>query len=166
MRTFLRAFLFSCLFYFLAIVVLFRLGAFSQTKPEQPSYELTELQKARLDATRQEVFRWQDKLNEALGKFSAQDVYKRQLGTITSANKGYVFGITLEFPLSTSKIFYDVTNSDNTGNEYDLAVYQGAPSGTENRLLHTGSSASTGQPGTTFAPAMGWQHLNWYERCV
>jgi hypothetical protein len=72
MRTFLRAFLFSCLFYFLAIVVLFRLGAFSQTKPEQPSYELTELQKAHLDATRQEVFRWQDKLNEALGKFSAQ----------------------------------------------------------------------------------------------
>jgi hypothetical protein len=85
------------------------------------------------------------------------------LGTITSANKSYVFGITLEFPLSTSKIFYDVTNSDNTGNEYDLAVYQGAPSGTENRLLHTGSSASTGQPGTTFAPANGWQHLNWYE---
>lgn len=34
-------------------------------------YNLTELQKARMDAVRQEIFRWQDKMNEALGRFSA-----------------------------------------------------------------------------------------------
>jgi hypothetical protein len=85
------------------------------------------------------------------------------LGTITSANKGYIFGLTLEFPESTSQVEYDVVNADNTGNTYDLALYQGAPSGTENRLLHIGASSSTGQPGTTFAPTTGWQHLNWFE---
>ena len=36
-----------------------------------PPYHLTELQNARLDAARQEIFRWQDKMNEALEKFSA-----------------------------------------------------------------------------------------------
>jgi hypothetical protein len=85
------------------------------------------------------------------------------LGTITTANKGYIFGLTLEFPLSTSALEYDVTNADNTGNTYDVALFQGAPSGTENRLLHIGATSSTGQPGTTFAPAVGWQHLSWYE---
>jgi hypothetical protein len=36
-----------------------------------PNLDLTELQKARLDAARQEVFRWQDKMQEALQKFAA-----------------------------------------------------------------------------------------------
>ena len=35
-----------------------------------PPFNLTELQKAHLDASRQEVFRWQDKMNEALQRFS------------------------------------------------------------------------------------------------
>jgi hypothetical protein len=39
--------------------------------PNGPPYHLTELQNARLDAARQEIFRWQDKMNEALEKFSA-----------------------------------------------------------------------------------------------
>jgi hypothetical protein len=34
-------------------------------------FNLTELQKARLDAARQEMFRWQDKMSDALNKFSA-----------------------------------------------------------------------------------------------
>jgi len=85
------------------------------------------------------------------------------LSTITSANKGYIFGLTLQFPESTSKLEYDVLTADNTANQYDVAIYQGAPSGTENRLLHIGSSSSTGQPGTTFAPATGWRSLNWFE---
>jgi hypothetical protein len=85
------------------------------------------------------------------------------LGTITSGNKGYIFGLALEFPAKTSTLWYDVITADNSGNQYDVALYQGAPSGTENRLLHIGASSSTGQPGTTFAPAIGWQHLNWLE---
>jgi hypothetical protein len=85
------------------------------------------------------------------------------LGTITSSNKGYIFGLALEFPAKTSALWYDVLTADNSANQYDVALYQGAPSGTENRLLHIGASSSTGQPGTTFSPAVGWQHLNWLE---
>ena len=40
-------------------------------EPTKHGYNLTELQKARLDAARQEIFRWQDKMNDALGRFSA-----------------------------------------------------------------------------------------------
>ena len=39
-------------------------------KPEAV-LELTELQKARLDAARQKVWRWQDKMQEALTEFGA-----------------------------------------------------------------------------------------------
>ena len=85
------------------------------------------------------------------------------LGTTTSSNKALIFGLTLAFPLSTSELEYDVTNADNTGNTYDVALFQGVPSATNNRLLHIGATSSTGQPGTTFAPSTGWQHLNWYE---
>jgi len=85
------------------------------------------------------------------------------LGTITASNKAYIFGLKLDFPLSTSELEYDVTNADNTSNTYDVALYQGVPSATNNRLLHIGATSSTGQPGTTFAPSTGWQHLNWYE---
>jgi hypothetical protein len=80
------------------------------------------------------------------------------LGTITSSNKAYIFGFTLTFPLQTSNITYDVTNPDNTSNTYDFAIYQGQPSGTENRLVHLGPTA-----GTTFAPSNGWKTLAWAE---
>lgn len=50
----------------------------AEQKPAPPEvakppagYNLTELQKARMDAARQEIFRWQDKMNEALNRFSA-----------------------------------------------------------------------------------------------
>lgn len=36
-----------------------------------PEYNLTELQKARLDSARQKVWRWQDKMQEALNEFGA-----------------------------------------------------------------------------------------------
>jgi hypothetical protein len=39
--------------------------------PAPANLDLTELQKARLDAARQEVFRWQDKMQEAAQKFVA-----------------------------------------------------------------------------------------------
>jgi hypothetical protein len=39
--------------------------------PAKPDLTLTELQKARLDAARQQVFRWQDKMQAALEQFSA-----------------------------------------------------------------------------------------------
>jgi hypothetical protein len=43
----------------------------TELKPPAPAYELNDLQKARLDVARQKVFRWQDKVQEALGEFSA-----------------------------------------------------------------------------------------------
>jgi hypothetical protein len=43
----------------------------SPTPPAKPDLTLTELQKARLDALRQQVFRWQDKMQAALEQFSA-----------------------------------------------------------------------------------------------
>lgn len=41
------------------------------TPAAKPDLTLTELQKARLDAARQQVFRWQDKMQAALEQFSA-----------------------------------------------------------------------------------------------
>ena len=43
----------------------------SPTPPAKPDLTLTDLQKARLDAARQQVFRWQDKMQAALDQFSA-----------------------------------------------------------------------------------------------
>jgi len=44
----------------------------SPAKPDpKPVLTLTELQQARLDAARQQVFRWQDKMQQALADFSA-----------------------------------------------------------------------------------------------
>jgi len=83
------------------------------------------------------------------------------LGTVTSSAKAYVFGVTLTYPLSTSKLVYDVTNADNnsgTGHNYDIAIYQGMPSATDNRIVHLGETA-----GTTFAPSTGWKTLAWSE---
>jgi hypothetical protein len=85
------------------------------------------------------------------------------LGTITSANTGYIFGLTLEFPEKTTKLEYDVVNADNTANTYDVALFLGVPSSTNNRVLHIGASSSTGLAGTTFAPANGWRGANWFE---
>lgn len=102
-------------------------------------------------------------LGSALPWETAPNCSAASLGTITVANKGYIFGLALDFPAKTSTLWYDVLTADNTANQYDIALFQGAPSGTENRLLHIGSAIGTGQPGTTFAPAIGWQHLNWFE---
>ena len=51
------------------------LEAQSPAKPAEaaaPQYVLTELQRARLDVARQKIWRWQDKLQEALGEFSGE----------------------------------------------------------------------------------------------
>ena len=42
----------------------------AQEKPK-PVFDLTELQKTRLERDRQEVYRWQDKINDALNRFSS-----------------------------------------------------------------------------------------------
>lgn len=75
MKTFAKTFdledaalVFLCAF---ALMVLVGSFAGAQSPKPQASYNLTELQKARLDAARQEVFRWQDKMSEALTKFGA-----------------------------------------------------------------------------------------------
>jgi hypothetical protein len=76
----------------------------------------------------------------------------------SSSNKALVYGLLLTYPLSTSKLGYYVNTADNTANTYDVAVYTGAASSSDNRLLHTGSTA-----GTTFAPSTGYRSLNWAE---
>jgi hypothetical protein len=57
----------------LLFAMMVKATAHNQNKPApgQPSYELTELQKARLEATREEFFRWKDKMDDTLGRFSA-----------------------------------------------------------------------------------------------
>jgi hypothetical protein len=102
-------------------------------------------------------------LGSALPWETAPNCSSATLSMIGTANKGYIFGLALEFPAKTSTLWYDVITADNSANTYDVALYQGAPSGTENRIVHIGATSSTGQPGTTFAPAIGWQHLNWLE---
>jgi len=85
---------------------------------------------------------------------------------LTTANKAFIWEINLTYPLSTSKIEYDVITPDNNsgaGHNYDLALYLGVPSATNNRVVHIGSSSSLGQPGTTFAPSSGWRNLAWFE---
>lgn len=47
------------------------LGHLTGEPVAKPPFNLTELQKARMDAARQEVFRWQDKMTEAVQRFSA-----------------------------------------------------------------------------------------------
>lgn len=47
------------------------LAAHAQKDPKPETFNLTELQKARLDSARQKVWRWQDKMQEALQEFGA-----------------------------------------------------------------------------------------------
>ena len=90
---------------------------------------------------------------------------------LTTANKAFIWEVNLTFPLLTSKVGYGVITADNNsgaGHNYDLALYKGVPSSTNNRVLHIGSSSSLGQPGTVFAPtgstAPGtYTVLNWFE---
>jgi len=65
---------------FLLILFLVALGRAQSAGARSPkvetaftatAFELTELQKARLDAARQKVWRWQDKMQEALTEFGA-----------------------------------------------------------------------------------------------
>ena len=70
----------------------------------------------------------------------------------TSVNQAYLWGVVLSFPVTTTQVSYYVGTADNTGNTYDIGIYNS--SGT--LLVHTGSKA-----GTTFAPATGAYTLAW-----
>jgi hypothetical protein len=76
----------------------------------------------------------------------------------SSSNKALIIGFFAPSSFTTSKMVYQVTTADNTSNTYDVAIYQGNASATDNRLLHIGSTA-----GTTFSASTGWKTINWQE---
>jgi len=57
----------------------------------------------------------------------------------TSGTKIKLWGTTLEFPLSTSAVAYNVTAADITGNLYDIGIYDGSGS----LKAHTGPIAGS-----------------------
>ena len=69
-----------------------------------------------------------------------------------TANKASVWGVVLNFPLTTTQVTYSVTTADNTASTYDIGVYNNA--GT--LVSHLGATA-----GTTFAPSTGVRTINW-----
>ncbi len=70
----------------------------------------------------------------------------------TASNKAFLMGMNLPCNLATTKLTYDVVVPDNTGNTYDVGLYNS--SGT--LVVHIGPTA-----GTTFAPSTGWKTVNW-----
>lgn len=75
----------------------------------------------------------------------------------SSANKAYLYGVVLTFPVTTTQVTYYVATQDSSSsNTYDIGIYQGTSGGTDTLLAHVGSTA-----GTTFAPSIGWKTLNW-----
>jgi hypothetical protein len=85
---------------------------------------------------------------------------------LTTAGKAFIWEVNLPIPTTTTKVGYSIYTADNAsgaGHNYDLALYFGVPSTSNNRILHIGSSSSLGQPGTVFAPTTGWLSLPWFE---
>jgi hypothetical protein len=71
----------------------------------------------------------------------------------TASNKASVQGVVLNCPLTTTQVTYYVIGADNTGNTYDIGLYNA--SGT--LLAHSGPVA-----GTTFAPtASSFKTISW-----
>jgi hypothetical protein len=73
-----------------------------------------------------------------------------------STNKAYLYGVVLNYAVSTTQVTYYVATADNTSNTYDIGIYQGASGITDSQVTHIGSTA-----GTTFAPSTGWKTLSW-----
>ena len=74
----------------------------------------------------------------------------------SSANKAYLYGVVLTYPLSTTQVTYYVVTPDSSANTYDIGIYQGASGSSDTLLAHVGATA-----GTAFAGSTGWKTLTW-----
>jgi hypothetical protein len=70
----------------------------------------------------------------------------------TTSNQAYWWGVMLTYPITTTQVTYFAGTADNTGNSYDIGIYDSAG----NLKVHTGPKV-----GTTFAPAVGAYTLSW-----
>ena len=70
----------------------------------------------------------------------------------STANQAALWGVVLQFPVTTSQVTYYAGTADNTANTYDIGIYDNAG----NLKAHTGATL-----GTAFAPATGSRTLSW-----
>jgi len=77
------------------------------------------------------------------GPYSAEWITSNRAGTATAFNttgtKIEIWGVTLQFPVNTSTLSYNVSGADTTSNTYDLGIYNSA--GT--LVAHTGAIAGS-----------------------
>ena len=73
------------------------------------------------------------------------------------ANVTALWGFLLPYPVSTSKITYDVTTVDNSANKYNIGIY----SYSGNLVVATGAIA-----GTTFAPSAAFHSVAWTKGAI
>lgn len=65
-----------------------------------------------------------------------------------------VWGFLLPYNLTTTQLTYDITTADNTGNNYDIGIYDNSG----HLVLNIGPT-----PGTTFAPSKIFQTMAWVQ---
>jgi len=74
-----------------------------------------------------------------------------------TANRATLWGFTLQYSCTTTKVAYGLQVADNTANTYDLGIFTGTSSGSGTLVAHTGSLA-----GASFAAATGAHaSINW-----
>jgi hypothetical protein len=95
----------------------------------------------------------------AAGPYSAEWMTAYRAGSSISFNttgtKIELFGVTLQFPLSTGTLTYDVTATDTTSNTYDLGLYNSSGA----LLAHTGAIAGSTAM-TSGAHSVSWSGTN------
>jgi len=74
-----------------------------------------------------------------------------------NATHGNLFGFTLPAAVTTGHITVYIGTADNSSNTYDIGIYQGTAGGTDNLLLHIGSTAGNAINGG----ATGYVTLAW-----
>ncbi len=70
------------------------------------------------------------------------------------ANVNSLWGILLPYSVTSTEIIYDVTTADNSAHAYDIGLFDNSG----NLVVDLGAT-----PGTTFAPAKGFNTLTWAQ---
>ncbi len=95
----------------------------------------------------------------AAGPYATEWITAYRAGTATAFNitgtKILLWGVTLQFPLNTSTLSYNVSGADTTSNTYDLGIYNNA--GT--LVAHTGAIAGSTAM-TAGAHGVSWSGTN------
>jgi len=95
----------------------------------------------------------------AAGPYATEWITAYRAGTATAFNtsgtKIELWGVTLQFPLSTSTLTYNVSAADATSNTYDLGIYNG----TGTLVAHTGAIAGSTAM-TAGAHSVSWTGTN------